>query len=41
MTDKPRKSRQVEIVKANYQPSAAELTKEVWVNATFKEAVIR
>lgn len=38
MTDKP-KPREVEIVKPDYQPSAAELAEDVRVEATFDEAV--
>ena len=44
MTDKTRKRklpepREVEIVKPDYQPSAAELAEDTRVNATFDEAV--
>ena len=38
MTDK-RKSREVEIVKPDHQPSAAELAEDARVKATFDEAV--
>ena len=38
MSDKP-KPREVEIVKPDYQPSAAELAEDARVNATFDEAV--
>ena len=38
MTEKP-KPREVEIVKPDYQPSAAELAEDTRVDATFDEAV--
>ena len=38
MSDKPL-PREVEIVKPEYQPSAAELAEDTRVNATFDEAV--
>ena len=38
MSDKP-KPREVEIVKPDYQPSAAELAEDTRVDATFDEAV--
>ena len=38
MTEKP-KPREVEIVKPEYQPSAAELADDTRVDATFDEAV--
>ena len=36
---KPPKPREVEIVKPDYQPSAAELAEDTRVDATFDEAV--
>ena len=38
MTERP-KTREVEIVKPDYQPSAAELAEDARVGATFDEAV--
>ena len=40
MADTPKtQRREVEILKPNYQPSAAELAEDVRVDATFDEAV--
>ena len=37
--EEPREPREVEIVKPDYQPSAAELAEDTRVNATFDKAV--
>ena len=39
MTTKDRKLRKVEIACSDYQPSKAELEADMWVQATFEEAV--